>query len=113
MLVLQEQRFSKTISAAIEFNFFKTKTCCPLVVDIKTVAMCIVIFEARVIPVYNGSSDLLSQVLEETGGLGVDILVDAGGKKNHSLYCNHVNNSELNFKSGVSNQLWFGATHTA
>ncbi|XP_008320804.1 quinone oxidoreductase-like protein 1 isoform X2 [Cynoglossus semilaevis] len=33
---------------------------------------------ARVIPVYNGSSDLLSQVLEETGGLGVDILVDAG-----------------------------------
>ncbi|XP_043992593.1 quinone oxidoreductase-like protein 1 isoform X1 [Gambusia affinis] len=33
---------------------------------------------ARVIPVHNGSSDLLSMVLEETGGLGVDIVVDSG-----------------------------------
>uniref|UniRef100_A0A3B5M3K8 Crystallin, zeta (quinone reductase)-like 1 n=1 Tax=Xiphophorus couchianus TaxID=32473 RepID=A0A3B5M3K8_9TELE len=33
---------------------------------------------ARVIPVHNGSSDLLSVVLEETGGLGVDIVVDSG-----------------------------------
>ncbi|KAM9365147.1 quinone oxidoreductase-like protein 1 isoform 2-T2 [Pholidichthys leucotaenia] len=33
---------------------------------------------ARVIPVYNNSSDLLSAVLEETGGLGVDIVVDSG-----------------------------------
>uniref|UniRef100_A0A7N6AJD3 Enoyl reductase (ER) domain-containing protein n=1 Tax=Anabas testudineus TaxID=64144 RepID=A0A7N6AJD3_ANATE len=33
---------------------------------------------ARVIPVENGSSDLLSVVLEETGGLGVDIIVDCG-----------------------------------
>ncbi|KAM4606956.1 quinone oxidoreductase-like protein 1 [Polymixia lowei] len=33
---------------------------------------------ARVIPVYDGSSDLLSVVLEETGGLGVDIVVDSG-----------------------------------
>ncbi|XP_047458713.1 quinone oxidoreductase-like protein 1 isoform X3 [Mugil cephalus] len=33
---------------------------------------------ARVIPVYNGS-DLLPVVLEETGGLGVDIVVDSGG----------------------------------
>ncbi|XP_012728294.2 quinone oxidoreductase-like protein 1 isoform X2 [Fundulus heteroclitus] len=32
---------------------------------------------ARVIPVHNGSSDLLSVVLEETGGLGVDIVVDS------------------------------------
>ncbi|KAG7511996.1 quinone oxidoreductase 1 isoform X1 [Solea senegalensis] len=33
----------------------------------------------RVIPVYDtGSSDLLPQVLEETGGLGVDIVVDSG-----------------------------------
>ncbi|XP_047458712.1 quinone oxidoreductase-like protein 1 isoform X2 [Mugil cephalus] len=32
---------------------------------------------ARVIPVYNGS-DLLPVVLEETGGLGVDIVVDSG-----------------------------------
>lgn len=32
---------------------------------------------ARVVPVYNGS-DLLSEVLEETGGLGVDIVVDSG-----------------------------------
>lgn len=29
---------------------------------------------------YNGSSDLLSVVLEETGGLGVDIVIDSGGK---------------------------------
>ncbi|XP_056147565.1 quinone oxidoreductase-like protein 1 [Lampris incognitus] len=33
---------------------------------------------ARVIPVYDSSSDLLSLVLEETGGLGVDIVVDTG-----------------------------------
>lgn len=36
--------------------------------------------EARVIPVDCGSSDLLTVVLEETGGLGVDIVVDCGGK---------------------------------
>lgn len=36
--------------------------------------------EAKVIPVYDGSSDLLSVVMEETGGLGVDIVVDSGGK---------------------------------
>ncbi|XP_040905234.1 quinone oxidoreductase-like protein 1 isoform X2 [Toxotes jaculatrix] len=33
---------------------------------------------ARVIKAYNGSSDLLPQVLEETGGLGVDIAIDSG-----------------------------------
>uniref|UniRef100_A0A8C4ZYA8 Crystallin, zeta (quinone reductase)-like 1 n=1 Tax=Gadus morhua TaxID=8049 RepID=A0A8C4ZYA8_GADMO len=33
---------------------------------------------ARVIPVFEGSSDLLSDVLEETGGLGVDIVIDTG-----------------------------------
>lgn len=33
---------------------------------------------ARVIPVYNGSSDLLPIVLEETGSLGVDIVIDSG-----------------------------------
>ncbi|XP_030603616.1 quinone oxidoreductase-like protein 1 isoform X2 [Archocentrus centrarchus] len=33
---------------------------------------------ARVIPVYNDSSDLLSAVMEETGGLGVDVVVDSG-----------------------------------
>ncbi|XP_041866797.1 quinone oxidoreductase-like protein 1 isoform X2 [Melanotaenia boesemani] len=33
---------------------------------------------ARVIPVHSGPSDLLSVVLEETGGLGVDIVVDSG-----------------------------------
>ncbi|KAK2824629.1 hypothetical protein Q5P01_021804 [Channa striata] len=32
----------------------------------------------RVIPVDNSSSDLLSVVLEETGGLGVDIVIDSG-----------------------------------
>lgn len=29
---------------------------------------------------YKDSSDLLSVVLEETGGLGVDIVIDSGGK---------------------------------
>ncbi|XP_044070428.1 quinone oxidoreductase-like protein 1 isoform X2 [Siniperca chuatsi] len=33
---------------------------------------------AKVIPVYNESSDLLPVVLEETGGLGVDIVIDSG-----------------------------------
>ncbi|KAM6997304.1 quinone oxidoreductase-like protein 1 isoform 2-T2 [Tautogolabrus adspersus] len=33
---------------------------------------------AKVIPVYKDSSDLLSVVLEETGGLGVDIIIDSG-----------------------------------
>ncbi|KAM8739164.1 quinone oxidoreductase-like protein 1 isoform 2-T2 [Acanthopagrus schlegelii] len=33
---------------------------------------------AKVIPVYDGSPDLLSVVLEETGGLGVDIVIDSG-----------------------------------
>ncbi|XP_044228955.1 quinone oxidoreductase-like protein 1 isoform X2 [Thunnus albacares] len=33
---------------------------------------------ARVIPVYKDSSDLLPVVLEETGGLGVDIVIDSG-----------------------------------
>uniref|UniRef100_A0A3B4XEB0 Crystallin, zeta (quinone reductase)-like 1 n=1 Tax=Seriola lalandi dorsalis TaxID=1841481 RepID=A0A3B4XEB0_SERLL len=33
---------------------------------------------SRVIQVYNGSSDLLPLVLEETGGLGVDIVIDSG-----------------------------------
>ncbi|KAM3605851.1 uncharacterized protein V6R79_006074 [Siganus canaliculatus] len=33
---------------------------------------------ARVIPVYDDSKDLLSVVLEETGGLGVDIVIDSG-----------------------------------
>ncbi|XP_074531532.1 quinone oxidoreductase-like protein 1 isoform X2 [Halichoeres trimaculatus] len=33
---------------------------------------------AKVIPVYKDPSDLLSVVLEETGGLGVDIVVDSG-----------------------------------
>jgi len=31
--------------------------------------------------VHNDSSDLLSVVMEETGGLGVDMVVDSGGKK--------------------------------
>lgn len=30
---------------------------------------------------YDGSTELLSVVLEETGGLGVDIVIDSGGKK--------------------------------
>lgn len=38
------------------------------------------VWKAKVIPVYDGSSDLLSVLMEETGGLGVDIVVDSGGK---------------------------------
>lgn len=38
------------------------------------------LYQAKVIPVYKDSSDLLSVVLEETGGLGVDIVIDSGGK---------------------------------
>uniref|UniRef100_G3PBI3 Crystallin, zeta (quinone reductase)-like 1 n=1 Tax=Gasterosteus aculeatus aculeatus TaxID=481459 RepID=G3PBI3_GASAC len=33
---------------------------------------------AKVIPVFNGPSDLLPAVVEETGGLGVDIVIDSG-----------------------------------
>ncbi|KAK7902033.1 hypothetical protein WMY93_018802 [Mugilogobius chulae] len=33
---------------------------------------------ARVIPVYKGPSNLVPAVLEETGGLGVDIVIDSG-----------------------------------
>lgn len=39
---------------------------------------CVFVCEARVIPVYKDSSDLLPVVLEETGGLGVDIVIDSG-----------------------------------
>lgn len=46
---------------------------------------CVFVPEARVIQVYNGSSDLLPLVLEETGGLGVDIVIDSGGKNTHLL----------------------------
>lgn len=42
--------------------------------------MCVLVCKAKVIPVYDCSSDLVSVVLEETGGLGVDIFVDSGGK---------------------------------
>lgn len=42
----------------------------------------------RVIPVYKNPSELLPVVMEETGGLGVDIVVDQGGtylgKKNNN-----------------------------
>uniref|UniRef100_A0A3B3CAY6 Crystallin, zeta (quinone reductase)-like 1 n=1 Tax=Oryzias melastigma TaxID=30732 RepID=A0A3B3CAY6_ORYME len=40
---------------------------------------------ARVIPVFSGSSDLLSVVLEETGGLGVDAVIDSGGEHSKQL----------------------------
>ncbi|XP_072320434.1 quinone oxidoreductase-like protein 1, partial [Eucyclogobius newberryi] len=36
---------------------------------------------ARVIPVYKGPSNLVHAVLEETGGLGVDIVIDSGVHK--------------------------------
>lgn len=35
---------------------------------------------------FNNSSELLSAVMEETGGLGVDIVVDSGGKKLKLLF---------------------------
>ncbi|KAM8859620.1 quinone oxidoreductase-like protein 1 isoform 6-T6 [Spinachia spinachia] len=37
---------------------------------------------AKVISVFNGPSDLLPAVLEETGGLGVDIVIDSGVRLN-------------------------------
>lgn len=48
--------------------------------------ICVFMCEARVIPVYKSSSELLSAVMEETGGLGVDIVVDSGGKKIKLLF---------------------------
>lgn len=48
--------------------------------------ICVFMCEARVIPVYNSSSELLSAVMEEAGGLGVDIVVDSGGKKIKLLF---------------------------
>lgn len=52
-----------------------------------TVFLC----KAKVIPVYDDSSDLLSVVLEETGGLGVDIVVDSGGKHVYTHLCLYKN----------------------
>lgn len=43
-------------------------------------SLCLVC-KAKVIPVFNGPSDLLPAVVEETGGLGVDIVIDSGGKR--------------------------------
>lgn len=48
--------------------------------SLMTSCFCVFVCEAKVIPVYDGSPDLLSVVLEETGGLGVDIVIDSGGK---------------------------------
>lgn len=48
--------------------------------------------KAKVIPVYNSTSDLLPVVLEETGGLGVDIVIDSGGK--HIFLIHTVNTDE-------------------
>lgn len=36
---------------------------------------------ARVIGVWDAKVDLVDSCLEETGGLGVDIVIDSGGKK--------------------------------
>lgn len=36
---------------------------------------------ARVIGVWDTKVDLVDSCLEETGGLGVDIVIDSGGKK--------------------------------
>lgn len=41
---------------------------------------CVHVCTIRVIPVYNGSSELLPAVLEEPGGLGVNIILDPGGR---------------------------------
>lgn len=41
---------------------------------------CVHVCTVRVILVYNDSSDLLSVVLEEPGGVGVDIISDPGGR---------------------------------
>lgn len=53
----------------------------------------VLVCTARVIPVYSGSSDLLSVVLEETGGLGVDVIVDSGGRRWLSGIMTAISNS--------------------
>lgn len=41
--------------------------------------------KARVIGVWDSKVDLVDSCLEETGGLGVDIVIDAGGKVQKSF----------------------------
>lgn len=61
-------------------------------------------FEARVIPVDSGSSNLTSVVLEETGGLGVDIIIDSGGK---DVFLVFTDISVCDYKCGAAFRLWF------
>lgn len=61
--------------------------------NVEFTSLCVCVRKAKVIPVYDDVSDLLSVVLEETGGLGVDIVIDSGGmcfSHNHTLHepCN-------------------------
>lgn len=42
--------------------------------------MFVFVNKARVIGVWDSKVDLVDSCLEETGGLGVDIVIDAGGK---------------------------------
>lgn len=42
--------------------------------------------KARVIGVWDSKVDLVDSCLEETGGLGVDVVIDAGGKIH--AFCN-------------------------
>ena len=50
--------------------------------------MCVFVCPARVIGVWNSQVDLIEVCMEETGGLGVDIIIDSGGKQQRlaSLY---------------------------
>lgn len=41
--------------------------------------------KARVVGVWDAKVDLVDSCLEETGGLGVDIVIDAGGKVQKSF----------------------------
>lgn len=45
------------------------------------------LFLARVIDVSNGKIDVAESCLEETGGLGVDIVLDAGGMQQMKNWC--------------------------
>ncbi|KAI4792070.1 hypothetical protein KUCAC02_033627 [Chaenocephalus aceratus] len=62
-------------------------------------------------PVYNDQSELLSVVMEETGGLGVDIVIDSGGKHMMSTWkldppdCRllHLKSASLTF---LNHEVW-------
>ncbi|KAJ4948797.1 hypothetical protein JOQ06_020321 [Pogonophryne albipinna] len=60
---------------------------------------------AKVIPVYKDQSELLSVVMEETGGLGVDIVIDSGELQLDPPDCRllHLKSASLTF---LNHEVW-------